>query len=166
MKTCQKSYCVNWNELHTADTDQGAPSWHNEDFGNTFSFLNKFQFWTATWSIRWKNHLQQADQTWHVTHHDFRYHTSASIWYWFTNQPLKPINNPYWKGLICFQSPGLCCSFAKSVTNKEFKRGNWVSFWPLWGGDHIACHLWKWVIVPLDLARSAHIIITAWFTAQ
>ena len=38
----------------------------------------------------------------------------------------------------------------------------------LWGGGHIVRHVWRWIIVPSDLARSfgatAHIIVTMWFT--
>ena len=44
---------------------------------------------------------------------------------------------------------------------KEFKKGNRVSpvtpVLTLWGGGHNACHVWRWVIVPSDLARSVHI---------
>ena len=43
------------------------------------------------------------------------------------------------------------------IEPKEFKGGNRVSFWPvltLWSGGHIDRHVWRWVIVPSDLARS------------
>ena len=46
---------------------------------------------------------------------------------------------------------------------KEFKRGNRVSFWPvliLCGSGHIAHHVWRWVIVPSDLAPSFCAICT------
>ena len=44
------------------------------------------------------------------------------------------------------------------MVSKEFKRGILVSFltpvFTLWGGGYIARHVWRWVIVPLDLERS------------
>ena len=53
--------------------------------------------------------------------------------------------------------------FYQWICTKQFKKGNRVSFWPLcltplWGGGHIARHVWRWVIVPLDLARSSGVI--------
>ena len=46
----------------------------------------------------------------------------------------------------------------RSLYPKEFKKGESGLFLTpllmLWGGGHIACHVWRWVIVPSDLARS------------
>ena len=33
----------------------------------------------------------------------------------------------------------------------------------LWGGGYIDRHIWRWVVVPSDLAWSAHITVTVWF---
>ena len=45
-----------------------------------------------------------------------------------------------------------------SLTCKEFKKGESGLFLTLvlmlWGGGHIARHVWRWVIVPLDLILS------------
>ena len=52
--------------------------------------------------------------------------------------------------------------FYKPGLSKEFKRGNWVSLFDscvnAMGSGHFDSHVWRWVIVPLDLARSFSVI--------